>query len=298
MRSRKPEHTDPDCTEPEEGFYARWSRRKRRARGSVDVVDNETVPRESGPDARAEVEEPPPLTDADMPPLESLHADSDFSGFMSPGVSEELRNKALRKLFLSAQFNVVDGLDDYDDDFTMFEALGDIVTSDMRHQHEMAEQRAREAAQREANDAAASGERDAHAAGKAGLGFGQGHHFLSPGLEAAAEAVGGHVAFDHDDLVLSQELRVQGPGIVEQRDFHAPRVVLDGHESAPVATSPHVVHQACNSHRLAFPLALVLGPELLFHAVQRASGKACQFLGLQLHRVTRQVKAQRFLFRL
>jgi len=163
MRSRKPEHTDPDCTEPEEGFYARWSRRKRRARGSVDVVDNETVPRESGPDARAEVEEPPPLTDADMPPLESLHADSDFSGFMSPGVSEELRNKALRKLFLSAQFNVVDGLDDYDDDFTMFEALGDIVTSDMRHQHEMAEQRAREAAQREANDAAASGERDAHA---------------------------------------------------------------------------------------------------------------------------------------
>ena len=34
---------------------------------------------------------------------------------------------------------MVDGLDDYDDDFTAFEALGDLVTADMRHE------RAREA---------------------------------------------------------------------------------------------------------------------------------------------------------
>ena len=38
-------------------------------------------------------------TDADMPPLESLSADSDFTGFLSPKVSESLRRAALRKLF-------------------------------------------------------------------------------------------------------------------------------------------------------------------------------------------------------
>ncbi|MBF2761421.1 MAG: DUF3306 domain-containing protein [Ectothiorhodospiraceae bacterium AqS1] len=85
------------------------------------------------------------LTDADMPPIESLNEHSDYSGFLSPGVSEELRRRALRKLFLSAAFNVRDGLDDYDDDFTSFEALGDMVTADMKHQMEAEAERAQAA---------------------------------------------------------------------------------------------------------------------------------------------------------
>ncbi len=63
---------------------------------------------------------------------------------MSPGVSDELRNLALRKLFRASVFNVRDGLDEYDDDFTTFEKLGDIVTSDMKHRVEMEEQKLRE----------------------------------------------------------------------------------------------------------------------------------------------------------
>ena len=78
-----------------------------------------------------------------MPPLDSLDENSDYSGFLSPGVSERLRRRALRKLFMSAVFNIRDGLDDYDEDFTNFEALGDIVTSDMRHQAEAEAERAR-----------------------------------------------------------------------------------------------------------------------------------------------------------
>ena len=85
------------------------------------------------------------LTDEDMPALDSLGEDSDYSGFLSPGVSEGLRRRALRKLFSSAVFNVPDGLDDYDDDFTTFAALGDIVTSDMKHQAEMEAERAKQA---------------------------------------------------------------------------------------------------------------------------------------------------------
>ena len=97
--------------------------------------------------------EQPVLTDADMPDIESLNEDSDFSGFMSSGVSDELRNLALRKLFQAPVFNIRDGLDEYDEDYTYFEKLGDIVTCDMKHQIEMKEQKLREA--QEAEDAAA-----------------------------------------------------------------------------------------------------------------------------------------------
>jgi len=133
-----------------QGFYGRWSRRKQAAREVVPQADEPQPPPplvdvedQDTPVvvAEQEVDAPQLLTDEDMPALETLDEDSDFSGFLSEGVSEELRLKALRKLFLSPKFNVVDGLNDYDEDFTSFEALGDIVTSDMRHQRELEEQR-------------------------------------------------------------------------------------------------------------------------------------------------------------
>jgi len=68
-----------------------------------------------------------------MVALETLGADSDYSPFMSEGVSSELRKAALKKLFFSGKFAARDGLDDYDDDFTYFEPLGDTVTSDMKY---------------------------------------------------------------------------------------------------------------------------------------------------------------------
>ena len=111
----------------------------------------------SGPAASAAAEAEKVLTDQDMPSLDSLGEDSDYSGFLSPGVSEALRRRALRKLFTSAVFNVPDGLDDYDDDFTSFQALGDIVTSDMRHQAEMEAERAKQA---RADAEPASGDED------------------------------------------------------------------------------------------------------------------------------------------
>ena len=81
------------------------------------------------------------LTDEDMPDIESMTADSDYTDFLSPGVSEALRKIALRKLFHSEVFNIRDGLDEYDGDYTQFEKLGSIVTSDMQHQIEMEAQR-------------------------------------------------------------------------------------------------------------------------------------------------------------
>ena len=74
------------------------------------------------------------LTDEDMPDIETLNEDSDFSGFMSTSVSEGLRNMALKKLFMGKSYNVCDGLDDYDGDYTVFDKMpADMVTSDMKH---------------------------------------------------------------------------------------------------------------------------------------------------------------------
>ena len=128
--------------EDKESPLSRWSRRKLEAR---EVVEAEALePTDAVAKTAEEIEEKPVLTDADMPDIETLSEDSDYSGFMSAGVSDELRNLALRKLFRSSVFNIRDGLDEYDDDFTQFEKLGDIVTSDMKHQMEIQAQKLRE----------------------------------------------------------------------------------------------------------------------------------------------------------
>jgi hypothetical protein len=121
-------------TREDEGLISRWSRRKHEAR------ENQAVELETATPA-TEAIEPTSLTDADMPPIESLTENSDYSGFLSPKVSETLRKQALRKLFSSPRFNFRDGLDDYDGIYTEFEKLGDIITADMRHQLEMESRR-------------------------------------------------------------------------------------------------------------------------------------------------------------
>ena len=162
-----------------EGPLRRWARRRREVAREAQAnagARPRDIP-EQAPDVRQSADDPPvpaaveekALTDEDMPPLDTLDEDSDYSGFLSPGVSEALRRRALRKLFSSAVFNIPDGLDDYDDDFTSFAALGDIVTSDMKHQAEVEAERARQsqsdtesATETEDGSSPVEGERLAH----------------------------------------------------------------------------------------------------------------------------------------
>ena len=143
--NRRTKDEDAGLTEHEH-FLGRWSRRKQ-ATQKGELVARPKAARELSDDADKTGDDensqdaPPPLTDADMPSLKDLDGDSDYSGFLSPDVSEELRRVALRQLFHSAQFNICDGLDDYDEDFTSFEKLGDIVTADMKHRMEMEKQK-------------------------------------------------------------------------------------------------------------------------------------------------------------
>lgn len=53
-----------------------------------------------------------------LPPADSLTFDSDFTAFMQPGIDENVRRSALRKLLRDPRFNVMDGLDVYIDDYS------------------------------------------------------------------------------------------------------------------------------------------------------------------------------------
>jgi hypothetical protein len=130
----------PEKAHEDEPFLSRWSRLKQE---SVAAPAEETLPLEQ------QTQEEEALTDADMPPLESLDENSDYRGFLSPKVSEALKQQALQKLFRSACFNVCDGLDDYAEDFTQFEKLGNVMTADLRHRLQQEAKRVAEKAKEE-----------------------------------------------------------------------------------------------------------------------------------------------------
>lgn len=130
----------------DEGFLRRWVRRKSGRDEEPEYSAREPAPPDAAaPAADPERQEPPPKSDADMPPLESIGPGSDISDFFSSGVSEALRNQALRRLFHLPGYNVTDGLDDYAENYNNFEALGDVMTADRRHREEVEKARAAEA---------------------------------------------------------------------------------------------------------------------------------------------------------
>ncbi|MBB3177450.1 DUF3306 domain-containing protein [Variovorax sp. Sphag1AA] len=114
-----------------EGFFDRWSRRKQQAREG-EVPDEPLKPQAEplpggaaappageleipGEQLPPEAVETQPLTLEDV---KALGIDSDFRPFVAQNVAPEVRNAAFRKLFSDPQFNVMDGLDTYIDDYS------------------------------------------------------------------------------------------------------------------------------------------------------------------------------------
>ncbi len=154
-------------------FIHRWSQKK--AQENPDEAETERLADEAEAGGRpqavahvdpgdAESGSPEAEEKAEPPPLDTLSDDSDYSAFLSPEVDESLRKLALRKLFKAPFYNIVDGLNDYDDDFTTFEGLGNIVTSDMKFHAERKEAEAREAEQARAGEIKDDQELEAKAA--------------------------------------------------------------------------------------------------------------------------------------
>ena len=130
-------HGSPGADAPAPGLLARWSERKRaRAEDAQSRAEGEgrepvvvsSPPEPSPPESPQKV-----LTDQDMPPLETLNEESDYSGFLSPGVSNALHRMALRKLFGAAKFQSRDGLDDYDTDYNLLVPLRRAVAEVTQH---------------------------------------------------------------------------------------------------------------------------------------------------------------------
>ncbi len=99
----------------DEGFVRRWSRLKRLG---GDGLSDEAAAREEGGVAPADDSSKFVPKDLDLPDIGTLHKDSDFTAFLRKAVPEHLQRLALRKLWRADPiFSVIDGLDDYDENF-------------------------------------------------------------------------------------------------------------------------------------------------------------------------------------
>lgn len=119
----------------DEGILRRWSRRKLEVRRQEERTPEADTP---GRPAEEEDRAAPPNqkgepaagtssddiagqedSGRDLPDLDSLDKDSDYSVFMREDVPEAMRNQALRKLWMSdPAFGKLDGLVEYGEDYT------------------------------------------------------------------------------------------------------------------------------------------------------------------------------------
>ena len=100
-------------------FLSRWSRRKLAARAGREVPPAPVIPVEAESPSVAPSDAPRAAGEvAPLPPLESLTPESDFAPFMQAQVDPATRRQALKTLFSDPQFNVMDGLDVYIDDYS------------------------------------------------------------------------------------------------------------------------------------------------------------------------------------
>jgi hypothetical protein len=121
--------------EDDENFVSRWSRRKIEARKTAEK------PAEAQPPAAPAVANTGAAaapTDAsaprELPPLESLKGlASEYTEFLKPGVGENLRRSALKKLFSDPHFENFERFEAYCEDFTQGEPIPLAMLKTLEH---------------------------------------------------------------------------------------------------------------------------------------------------------------------
>ena len=98
------------------GFISRWSRRKLEREEVAETPASPEVPAAS-PEATPAAGAPSAPALEPLPPVESLTPESDFKPFMRPEVDPGIKQAAMKQLFKDPQFNVMDGLDTYIEDY-------------------------------------------------------------------------------------------------------------------------------------------------------------------------------------
>ncbi|WP_199481520.1 DUF3306 domain-containing protein [Vibrio owensii] len=127
-------------------FFSRWSKRKleettteptdAKAVDSVESTEPETAQahEELSTDAQALATEVS-ATETESQPASSDTTDPEemsVAQLLVSEASESVKKAALRKMFLSEEFNVRDGLDDYDDDYSNLKSLSEGVAETLR----------------------------------------------------------------------------------------------------------------------------------------------------------------------
>lgn len=125
-------------TDKDPNFLKRWSSRKTALR-EEQSTKNVIIPDQADAVHSQEKEEPTGQeleVPDDLPDIETLNKDSDFSLFMREGTPEHLRKLALKKLFNSdPAFAVLDGLNDYDEDYSMVGMVAEAVSTRYKPGH-------------------------------------------------------------------------------------------------------------------------------------------------------------------
>lgn len=134
-----------------DGFLSRWSQRKQDVRQGKEVASDpveeprpealaKAVSDDAGRSSPQVVAKPAVGTlpteepQAKLPTLEdvsSLTPDSDFSSFVAQGVSPQVRNAAVKKLFADPRYSLIDGLDIYLEDYSLPSPLSAAVLAKM-----------------------------------------------------------------------------------------------------------------------------------------------------------------------
>jgi len=121
----------------EEDFLARWSRVKNAARA-------EEKPAEPKPPAAAPAQTaaatgrgaavPPSEAQVPLPSIDSLKGlASEYAGFLKPGVSEDLKRAALKKLFSDPHFEAFERFEAYCEDYTRGEPIPAAMLRTLAH---------------------------------------------------------------------------------------------------------------------------------------------------------------------
>ncbi len=107
--------------EDEPGFTSRWSRLKQEAKADAPKPEVEAEVAATEPEAPVDDDRPDEevLEELGLPDPDTLKAGDNFTAFMAKAVPARLRNRALRKLWISDPVLAnLDELLDYGDDFT------------------------------------------------------------------------------------------------------------------------------------------------------------------------------------
>lgn len=118
-----------------ESRLQRWARKKAEAGKPTEpspspAIESEPTPEEQELEINEALPERELLEKYGLPDPETIELGTDITGFMRKEIPEFLRRKALRGLWKSNPvLAVLDGLNDYDEDYTLASTAGQTVTT-------------------------------------------------------------------------------------------------------------------------------------------------------------------------